>query len=61
MNNEEQYYGGMMGGISDKILEMFGFSKDHVDKIKFILDTIKIDDEEVTIQVNDKIKVIIKK
>jgi hypothetical protein len=61
MNNKEEYYGGMMNGITDKILEMLGFSKEHVDKIKFILDTIKIDDEEVTIQVNDKIKVIIKK
>ena len=61
MTNEEQYYGGMMDGFTDRILGMLGFSKDHVDKIKFILDTIKIDDEEVTIQVNDKIKVIIKK
>lgn len=61
MNKEEQMYGGVMDGITDKVLGMLGFSKDHVDKIKFILDTIKIDDEEVTIQVNDKIKVVIKK
>lgn len=54
-------YGGMMDGLTDRVLGMLGFSRDHVDKIKFILDTIKIDDEEVTIQINDKIKVVIKK
>lgn len=61
MNKEEQMYGGMMDGLTDRVLGMLGFSRDHVDKIKFILDTIKIDEEEVTIQVNDKIKVVIKK
>lgn len=61
MNREEQMYGGMMDGLTDKVLGMLGFSRDHVDKIKFLLDTIKIDEEEVTIQVNDKIKVVIKK
>lgn len=61
MNKEEQMYGGMMDGLTDRVLGMLGFSRDHVDKIKFILDTIKIDDEEVTIQINDKIKVVIKK
>jgi|LakMenEpi03Aug12_release.lakeMendotaPanAssembly.Ray.scaffolds.fasta_scaffold810673_2 hypothetical protein len=57
----EKNYGGMMDGVMDKILQMMGFSKDHVDKIKFILDTIEVTEDEITVSINDRVKLIIKK
>ena len=33
MNKKEENYGGMMDGLTDRILGMVGFSKDHVEKI----------------------------
>jgi len=59
--NKEEKYGGMMDSVMDKMLAMLGFSRDHIDKIKYILDTIEVTDEEVTISINDKVKLIIKK
>jgi len=54
--NKEEKYGGMMDSVMDKMLAMLGFSRDHIDKIKYILDTIEVTDEEVTISINDKVK-----
>jgi len=61
MNKKEENYGGMMDTMMDKLLSMLGFSREHVDKIKYILDTIEVTDEEVTVSINDRVKVIIKK
>lgn len=59
--NKEEKYGGMMDSVMDKMLAMLGFSRDHIDKIKYILDTIEVTDEEVTVSINDRVKLIIKK
>lgn len=61
MNKKEENYGGMMDGMMDRLLGMLGFSKEHIDKIKYILDTIEVTDEEVTVSINDRVKLIIKK
>ena len=61
MNKKEENYGGMMDSMMNRLLKMLGFSREHVDKIKYILDTIEVTDEEVTVSINDRVKVIIKK
>lgn len=61
MSKKEENYGGMMDGMMDRLLGMLGFSREHVDKIKYILDTIEVADEEVTVSINDRVKLIIKK
>lgn len=61
MNKKEENYGGMMDGMMDRLLGMLGFSREHIDKIKYILDTIEVTDEEVTVSISDRVKLIIKK
>ena len=61
MNKKEENYGGMMDGMMDRLLGMLGFSREHVDKIKYILDTIEVTDNEVTVSINDRVKLVIKK
>jgi hypothetical protein len=61
MNKKEENYGGMMDSLMDKMLGMLGFSREHIDKVKFILDTIEVTDDEVTVSINERVKLIIKK
>lgn len=59
MNKREEQYGGMMDGLTDRILGMVGFSKDHVEKIKTVLDMVDITEQAITVNISEKIKVII--
>lgn len=61
MNKKEENYGGMMDSLMDRMLAMLGFSREHIDKVKFILDTIEVTDDEVTVSINERVKLIIKK
>lgn len=44
--------GGMFDGILASLLARYGITQEHIDKVKVILDKVKITDDEISVNLN---------